>query len=187
MAASVSGRLALGRPTSAGKDGRRQGDMTNFTEPLSPSSKAGRTKRQTRLDIIAAVLIAAVGLGLAWYARGYFVHREAGPCPGGYCGLFESIGYLILITAVLVLVLAAGVAAHRRKARLIGLVVCGIAGGWLLIEVLRSLAAAEDATRIEPDPLFAITVGIAGFAVALAAAAVLLYFSVTAERGPTDA
>jgi hypothetical protein len=158
--------------------------MTNATEPLSPSPQAGRSRRLRRLDTIAAVLIAAVALGLAWYARGYFIHPEAGPCPGGYCGLFESIGSLILITAVLALVLAAGVAAHRRWAQTIGLVVCSLAGGGLLFELLRGLGAPEDPRGVEPD-LFAITLGIAGVAIALTAAAVLLFFSRDwSYRGP---
>jgi hypothetical protein len=159
--------------------------MTNAAEPDPPSQKASHGGRFRHLDTIAAVLIAAVGVGLAWYARGYFVHPAAGPCPAGYCGLFESIGWLVLIMAALALVLAAAVGAHRRRARLIGLGVCGFGGGGLLYELLREFAAPTDPRGIEPDPqLFAIRSAIAGVAVALSVAAVLLFLSLKAERVP---
>ena len=160
--------------------------MTHATETSSHSPSAGRSGPLRRLDTIAAVLIAAVGLAFGWYATSDLIHLQD-PCPSGYCGLLQSIDGAILVTAVLALVLAAAVAAHRRKARLIGLVVCGIAGGGLLLDLMREFGAREDPRGIEPIPqLFAITMTIAAVAVALAAAAVFLFFSVTVERRPTD-
>ena len=87
--------------------------MTSATETSWHSPRADRAARVRRLDTIAALLIGAVGLGLALAAIAEFAMLyEVGTCPSGhYCTFVQGITVLQLITGVLALVLAAGIAA----------------------------------------------------------------------------
>jgi hypothetical protein len=159
--------------------------MTHALELGSSASRPGRRTRNARLDVVAAVLIATVGLGLGLVAWWWLTRlQEERACPlGFYCDFLSGIGYGILLTGVFALVLAAGIGAHRRPARLIGLVVCSLAGGKLLVEVLRELGETRDPTTTEAEmPHLALEVGIVALAFALCTAAVLLLFSVIADR-----
>jgi hypothetical protein len=98
---------------------------------------------------------------------------DVGTCPSGpYCSFVRGIVLGQLVGGAVVLLLAVAIAAHRRPARLIGLVVCGAVGGKLLLELMRPVGTPPDV----------LTLGIYGIAVGLTAAAVLLLVSVLGER-----
>ena len=106
-------------------------------DPLTDSQRARRARA---LEAIASVVIATVAVPLLWFAKLMF---EAVSCAYD-CGPAYGIAEVALIGAVVAGSLAVGVAAHRRTARVIGLVVSASIGLKLSAEVLNDLADLGD-------------------------------------------
>jgi uncharacterized membrane protein YeaQ/YmgE (transglycosylase-associated protein family) len=84
--------------------------MTNAIGSAAQSLPADRTARVRRLDVMAAILIGAVGIALASAAVAEFVRLyEVGTCPSGhYCSFVQGIVGFQLLLGVLTLVLGRG-------------------------------------------------------------------------------